>query len=115
MHVCVKPDYFVSDVRNALLDRFSNRTLADGTRGLFHPDNFSFGQSVFLSPFYAAAQAVPGVESVDITTFQRRGVPTTKGLDDGRLDMGRLEIPRLDNDPNFQERGAFTLTLSGGR
>jgi hypothetical protein len=115
MHVCVKPDYFVSDVRNALLDRFSNRTLADGTRGLFHPDNFSFGQSVFLSPFYAAAQAVPGVESVDITTFQRRGVPTTKGLTDGRLDMGRLEIPRLDNDPNFQERGAFTLTLSGGR
>jgi hypothetical protein len=115
MHVCVKPDYFVSDVRNALLDRFSTRTLADGTRGLFHPDNFSFGQSVFLSPFYAAAQAVPGVESVDITTFQRRGVPTTKGLEDGRLDMGRLEIPRLDNDPNFQERGAFTLTLSGGR
>lgn len=115
MHVCVKPDYFVSDVRNALLDRFSNRTLPDGTRGLFHPDNFSFGQSVFLSPFYAAAQAVAGVESVDITTFQRRGVPSAKGLDDGRLDMGRLEIPRLDNDPNFQERGAFTLTLSGGR
>jgi hypothetical protein len=115
MHVCVKRDYFVSDVRNALLDRFSNRTLADGTNGLFHPDNFSFGQPVFLSPFYAAAQAVPGVESVDITTFQRRGVDTTQGLTDGRLDMGRLEIPRLDNDPNFQERGAFTLTLSGGR
>jgi hypothetical protein len=28
--------------------------------------------------------------------------------------MGRLEIARLDNDPNFPERGTLTLTLGGG-
>jgi hypothetical protein len=115
MHVCVKPDYDVSQVRAALLDRFSNRTLADGQKGVFHPDNFSFGETVRLSPLYAAAQAVDGVQSVTVTTFERRGVSTAQGLEAGRLDMGRLEIPRLDNDPNFKERGVFTLTLSGGR
>jgi hypothetical protein len=26
-----------------------------------------------------------------------------------------LEIARLDNDPNFPERGVFELTLEGGR
>jgi Baseplate J-like protein len=115
MHVCVSPDYAVSDVRAALLEQFSNRTLADGRKGLFHPDRFSFGQAVHLSPLYAAAQAVAGVHSVEITTFEHPGVSTAQGLADGRLDMGRLEIPRLDNDPNFRERGVFTLTLSGGR
>jgi hypothetical protein len=29
--------------------------------------------------------------------------------------LGRLEIARLDNDPNFTERGLFSLTLEGGR
>lgn len=115
MHVCVSPDYAVSDVRAALLEQFSNRTLADGRTGQFHPDRFSFGQAVHLSPLYAAAQSVAGVHSVEITTFERPGVSTAQGLADGKLDMGRLEIPRLDNDPNFRERGVFTLTLSGGR
>jgi hypothetical protein len=115
MHVCVSSDYAVSAVRTALLEQFSNRTLADGRKGLFHPDRFSFGQAVHLSPLYAAAQAVTGVHSVEITTFERPGVSTDQGLASGRLEMGRLEIPRLDNDPNFRERGVFTLTLSGGR
>src|SRR5207248_5655989 len=73
MHVCVKPDYFRSDLKAALLELFSNRVLPDGRRGLFHPDNFSFGQTVYLSPLYAAAQALPGVASVHITTFKRQG------------------------------------------
>jgi predicted phage baseplate assembly protein len=64
MFVCVKPDYFRSDVEAALLDIFSNRTLADGRKGLFQPDFFTFGQTVYLSPLYAAAQAVAGVASV---------------------------------------------------
>ena len=29
--------------------------------------------------------------------------------------MSRLEIARLENDPNFAERGLFTLNLGGGR
>jgi hypothetical protein len=29
--------------------------------------------------------------------------------------MDRLEIARLQNDPDFPERGIFTLDLGGGR
>jgi hypothetical protein len=115
MHVCVKPNYFRSDVKAALLEIFSNQILPDGRRGLFHPDNFTFGQTVFLSPLIAAAQAVEGVASVEVTVFQRQGQYDPKPLQDGFLPMGRLEIARCDNDPNFAERGVFVLTVGGGK
>jgi hypothetical protein len=115
LRVDVADHYERSRVRDALLEVFSNHTLADGRRGVFHPDNFSFGQSVYLSPLYAAAQAVDGVEAVDVLTFQRQGAPGRDGIDEGRLTMGRFEIAHLDNDPNFPGRGSFRLELRGGR
>ena len=113
--VCVQPDYFRSDVEAALLEVFSSGMLPDGGKGLFQPDFFTFGQTVYLSPFYAAAQAIPGVASVKVTAFQRQGRPETSGLTTGFLTMNRLEIARLENDPNFPERGIFALELGGGR
>ncbi len=114
MRVSVQPGYFRSDVQRALLDVFSTRVLADGRRGLFHPDQFSFGQAVHLSPLYAAAQAVAGVRSVVITRFQRVDSPGGDALVQGVLSVGRLEIARCDNDPNFPDRGVFRLLLEGG-
>ncbi len=115
MLVCARPDYFRSDVRAALLEVFSNRDLPDGRQGLFHPDRFTFGQPVYLSPLVAAAQAVPGVSSVEIVGFGRMDRSDPKPLQDGQLLLGRLEIARLDNDPSFPERGLFTLTVVGGK
>jgi len=114
MQVCVNSDYFRSAVKQALLEIFSNRILPDGRLGVFHPDNFTFGQSVFLSPLYAAAQAVEGVESVVIAKFQRQGTDSDVALNAEKLELARLEIARCDNDPNFPERGVFRLTLDGG-
>jgi len=115
LHVCVRPDYFRAGVKQALLDLFSNRVLPGGGRGLFHADNFTFGQTVYLSPLYAAAQAVPGVASVHITTFKRRTSTDRSALDKGFLQLGRMEIAQLDNDRNFAERGVFRLTMGGGK
>jgi hypothetical protein len=115
MTVDVAPGYFASAIRAALLDIFSSRVLPDGRRGLFHPDNLTFGQTVYLSPLYAAAQALDGVRSVDITTFERRDRPGGDAVAQGRLKLGRLEIPRLDNDPSAPERGVLSLTMAGGR
>ena len=115
MVVCVRSNYFTSDVKEALLETFSNRILPDGRRGIFHPDNFTFGQTVYLSSLYAAAQAVEGVDSIDITKFQRQRIPGNESLETGKLELGRLEIARLDNDPDFPEHGVFTLTMKGGR
>ena len=115
MEVCATPDYFRGHVKAALLALFSSGLRPDGHRGVFHPDNFSFGQPVYLSRLYAAAHGVEGVQSVQITQFQRMGTPDPKPLDDGKLTFARLEIPQLDNDPNFRERGVFHLTVRGGK
>jgi hypothetical protein len=115
MTVCVKPNYFSSNVKASVLDLFSNRVRADGSIGVFHPDNFTFGQPVYLSSLIATAQTVPGVDSVEVTTFQRQGTNSQEPLNLGRLNLGRLEIARLDNDPNFREHGVFTPEMRGGR
>ncbi len=115
MTVCVTAGYFANDVKAALLNLFSNRKLSNGKTGVFFPDNFSFGQTVYLSPLYAAAQDVPGVDFVQITTFRRQDDVTSNGIPDGKLELNRLEIARLDNDPNFPDRGIFKLTMNGGK
>lgn len=115
MKACVAPDYFRADVRAALVRVFSRGWLADGTPALFHPDNFTFGQPVYLSALYAAAEAVQGVASVVIETFQRLHEPGPGPLEDGALAMNALEIARLDNDRNFPERGVFRLSVGGGK
>jgi len=115
MHVCARPDSFRGDVKTALLEVFSSRDLPGGRRGVFHPDEFTFGQTVYLSRLYAAAQAVPGVASVHIQTFQRQGQPDTTALAAGKIELGRLEIARLDNDPSFPEHGVFHLDMGGGK
>jgi hypothetical protein len=115
MEVCAKPDYFRSDVKEALLQVFNNYILPDGRKGVFHPDNFTFGQTVYLSNIYAAAQAVDGVEYIKITKFQRQGIPSNEALESGKMILGRFEIALLDNDPNFPEKGVFRLDLKGGK
>lgn len=115
LHVCVKDDYFRSDVQQGLQQLFSNRVLPDGRIGLFNADRFSFGQTVYLSPLYAAAHQVPGVASVQVTSFQRQGTNDPRYLIDGELPLAALEIARLDNDPNFPERGVLRLDIHGGK
>lgn len=115
LQVCVLPDYARADVRGALLALFNPGRSRDGRLGLFHPDRYSFGQPVYLAPLIAAAQAVDGVASVRATRFQRLGQPHTAALTTGVLTLARLEVARLDNDPNFAERGRLTLDIGGGR
>lgn len=114
LEACVKRGFFSADVERALLEVFSNRVRADGRKGLFHPDRFSFGEPVYLSPLYEAALAVEGVDSVRFLTFRRQGRPDRgKALKDGRILLNRLEIARLDNDPNFPEHGTLRVTPVG--
>jgi hypothetical protein len=119
--VCVSPGYFRSNVRQALLDIFSNRDLPDGRRGFFHPDNFTFGQPVYLSRIIAAAMQVPGVHWIDTddrppkpNRFKRWGQASAAETAAGEIDFGRLEIPRLDNDRNAPENGRIDFFMEGG-
>ena len=115
MVVCVKPDYFRSQVDVELRSVFSAGVRSDGQLGLFHPDNFTFGQTIYLSPFYAAALSVAGVDTVGITKFQLYSNDSTSALATGVLTLSHLQIARLTNDPNFPDRGSFLLTTTGGK
>jgi len=113
--ICVDAYHFRADVEQAILNALSNRVLADGMRGFFFPDNFSFGQPLYLSQLYAAIMAVEGVDSASVTRFQRWGKAPDKELAQGYIPMDRLEILRLDNDRNFPENGALRLSMGGGK
>ncbi len=115
MTVTIKPGYFRNDVKSALLNIFSNRVLPNGRPGLFHPDNFTFGQTVYISPLYAAALAVQGVDCVEFTTFQRQNRPDPQALRDGMLNLARVEIARIDNDPYFPDHGILRINLEHNR
>ena len=119
--VCVQAGYFRSDVQEALLMRFSRHLLPDGTRGFFHPDNFSFGQTVYLSDVIAAAMRVSGVQWVDFAPakgkdhrFQRWGQLANGEFEAGKIALERLEIARLDNDPSQPENGYIEFYMEGG-
>jgi predicted phage baseplate assembly protein len=113
--VCVKPEYYWSHIRSLLLQVLGCRQLADGRLGIFHPDNLTFGQKIYLSSIYEAVLRVEGVESVEVTRFERRNSPGPEALNQGYLAMKRLEIARLNNDPNFPENGMIELNPKGGR
>ncbi len=114
MTVCVKAGYFRPDVESALLRTFSNVDMSGGSRGFFHPDNFTFGKPVYLSKVVAEAMKVPGVLWVDVTDFRRWGQPQGNELKSGEISFGRLEIARLDNDLNGPENGKIEFDMKGG-
>jgi hypothetical protein len=115
MEVCVKPGYLSGHVKAALLDRFGNRTLPDGKRGFFHPDELTFGEGIYLSKLVAAAQAVVGMENAVVKKLERLYEGPNGELEAGLLRLGPLEVAQLDNDPNFPEHGRFELIMRGGR
>jgi predicted phage baseplate assembly protein len=113
--VCVAPYHFRGDVEQALLSALSSRVLPDGSKGFFHPDNFSFGEPLYLSRLYTAILAVEGVDSASVTRFQRFGKLPDHELEQGYIALDRLEIARLDNDPNFPENGVLSLNMGGAK
>jgi hypothetical protein len=115
LFVCVLPPYLRADVHQALLVRLGSQVRPDGARGLFHPDNLTFGQPVYISTVVAAAQQVPGVQSVTVKTFARAVDDAGTGLITGELRMGRAELAQCANDPNNPDHGVLTITMGGGR
>jgi hypothetical protein len=114
MHVCVETGFVAADIEQLLLGLFTSGLKPDGTPGVFNPSAFLMGQPFYLSPLYAAAQAVQGVASVRISRFEREQDPDDTGLSAGVLIPGPLELFELANDPDFPERGLFELTVDGG-
>ncbi len=115
LKVCVDPSYFQKYVQQDLSQVLGSGILPNGQKGLFYPDNFTFGQTVYLSPVYAAARSVAGVVSVTATKFQPQGVNTCQYRDAGEIKLGPLQVARLANDPSYPDHGQLTLVMEGGK
>lgn len=124
LEVCVLPHYARGAVKAELLRVLGNRTLADGSLGLFHPDNLSFGDGVYVSRLIAAAKGVAGVDAVRVLRLRRLDDKPASQLahlgsgawvpESGVLPMASMEIAQLDNDPSYPENGKLELILRGG-
>jgi hypothetical protein len=115
----VEDGYLAAHVFKALRGRLAARRSADGTTGFFHPDNLTFGQGISVSRLVAAAQAVDGVQHVEVTRLERfpqqHVTPDQTAIDAGALSLGPDEIAQVDDDPSFPEHGTLTVVVVGGR
>jgi hypothetical protein len=117
--VCVAPGYFRDQIAQELKKVFSTATRSDGTPAFFAPDQFRFGQPVYLSQVIAAVMSVAGVDWIDPTdpafVFQRAGEVAAGEIAQGYIAMNRLEIAQCQSSPSAPEHGQVTFILHGGQ
>lgn len=107
--ICLRPGFRPGDVEQAIVAALTR---------FFDPDNFSFGDRLFVSAIFAVVMAVPGVASAEITNLSRLGAArpdreTAENLRQGYLAVGADEILRLDNDRNFPQNGTLRVRVKG--
>jgi len=106
-------------VRDTLVQLFSDVVLPSGQRGFFYPDNFGFGQSVYLGSVLATIGQVAGVLWVDSSPsiasnrFQRLGGSRSE-LGSGKIAIGPRELARLGSIPGVASFGRIDFQLQGG-
>jgi hypothetical protein len=113
--VCVLPEWLPGDVERGVLDRLGSAARPDGSTGFFFADRFTFGTPLYRSWLEAAIQAVPGVKGVLSVTYRRRGSLVVFIDLPEVLPLGTTEILRVNNDPDFPERGTIRVLPEGGR
>ncbi|HKR66713.1 MAG TPA: baseplate J/gp47 family protein [Thermoanaerobaculia bacterium] len=107
---CAAAGYNTADVQ---------RRLESALAAFFDPDNFSFGDAVFVSRLYGAAMAVAGVESVRISRLATLHAAnpdrdTATNVRQGFLAAGSDQVIRVENDRNHAERGTLSVRAMGG-
>jgi Baseplate J-like protein len=117
--ICVETGYFRNKIEEELHKVFGTGTKSDGTPAFFAPDQFTFGQPVYLSQVIAAAMSVAGVAWIDPTDdafiFQRANEVEAGEIDQGYIPMDRLEIAQCESSPSAPENGQVTFILTGGQ
>ncbi len=126
--LCADPDYWPQDLHALLDQEFSDGYTADGRRGFFHPDEWTFGQALHASQLIGRALSVEGVGrvlSVSMRRLHSRGgdALATITLNPAdvpeniveKIEMAAFEIIQVANDPSRLEFGRITFTIQGGR
>jgi hypothetical protein len=103
-----------------------NGLSADGRKGFFHPDLWTFGQPLHASQIIGRAMQVRGVEHA---VGQRVGVGASQKTisvsikrrnstvlpSDSLTQLNYNEIIQVMNDPDHLEQGTIEFDVKGGR
>lgn len=109
LRVSLYPHAARSSVSEQLAQAFTN------TRGgFFAPENFTFGQTVYLSQIVSTAMEIAGIERVEVERFRRFDTTSSPQAPIEPLILQPLEIVRLDNDASAPYNGTITFHLEGG-
>lgn len=115
IQVCALPDAYRGQVEGDILAALTATKRPNGKGGFFYLDSFTFGTPLELSALEAAIQGSPGVRGVLSVRYRRRGlIPNYIDMPD-IVEVGSDEIIRVDNDPNFPEKGSIQVSVGGGK
>lgn len=112
LRLCARPEFWSENLKDVLEQEFSAGWTPDGRQGFFHPDRWTFGQSLRSSQIIGQALAVEGVEHVISLTMSRWNIPNST-VDD--MTVKENEIIQVLNDPDHMEKGFIVLDVQGGR
>jgi hypothetical protein len=78
-------------------------------------ENVDFKQTIYLSKFYEAMEAIAGVAYVNIPEFRRQGAKPGVIEKDGKIELGSNELPIIPQAPEDNNyANGIKLTLEGG-
>ncbi len=128
LRLCAHPDYWPTDLDLVLQAEFSDGYTPDGRPGFFHPDQWSFGQPLYVSQITGRALSVTGIErllQVNIHRFNPNPGPTLvtvtirpedlPATHKEKVEVDQFEIIQVENDPSRLETGRIEFNIVGGR
>jgi hypothetical protein len=111
--ICIGDRYWPEDVRPLIEQEFTTGYTADGRRGLFHPDEWTFGQELHASQIDGRLQAIDGVEH-PVSVSMKRWDEAGSGSE-SIVGLRPNEIIEVQSDPDHMELGTIFFDLRGGR
>lgn len=108
--ICVTATAIGPNIETAVLTALNTTST-----GFFFADRFTFGTPLYRSVLEATIQAVPGVNGILRMRFRQRGVTLAfKKLPDVFAPPPNA-ILRVENNPDFPERGTLKVIAKGGQ
>lgn len=111
--LCVDPAVWPADVAAVLAAELSDGYTPDGRLGMFHPDLWTFGQTLHASQILGRLEGLPGIDFARSVALTRWDAPRPGAAD--RIDVAPHEIVRVRNDPDHMELGSIDFDIEGGR
>ena len=112
--VAESSNIFRAHVHKILQLAFSDAAFPNGEQGFFYPDNFTFGNPLYLSKVITRAMQVEGVEKVTATRFCRYDQPADNEKIADVVTVSPLEIIQVQNIASCPQNGTIQFKVEGG-